>query len=286
VSARRLVPVGLAVAALLALAGIASHGRPLSRRGPGTGPTATFFDYVLTTLLLLAVVMLALVLYALFSDRGSTGAPRRRRWHIIATLVSFAVSVAVAILLLHTGFIDRLRRLEQQHLRQQQAGQVHQARPKQVKDVRNARVRWDEVAVFAAIVLGLAIAAIAARRSLGAPRPFRFERRTTVTQAIDDSIDDLRSDPNLRRAIIAAYARMEQALARSGLPRRPSEAPFEYMERALLELEASAHAAERLTDLFERAKFSQHEPLPEMRDNAIDALLAVRDELAQEAVTA
>jgi hypothetical protein len=41
--------------------------------------------------------------------------------------------------------------------------------------------------------------------------------------------------------------------------------------------------------LFESAKFSQHEPELEMRDEAINALVAVRDELARpakEAVTA
>ena len=39
----------------------------------------------------------------------------------------------------------------------------------------------------------------------------------------------------------------------------------------------------RLTVLFEWAKFSHHEPEPEMRDEAIDALVAVRDELRQPA---
>ena len=48
----------------------------------------------------------------------------------------------------------------------------------------------------------------------------------------------------------------------------------------------SAEGAERLTVLFEWAKFSQHEPKPEMRDEAIAALLAVRDDLAREPVTA
>ena len=68
-----------------------------------------------------------------------------------------------------------------------------------------------------------------------------------------------------------------------GFPRVPSEAPFEYVERALGELETSAESAHRLTDLFEWAKFSQHEPGPEMRDDAIDALIAVRDELKRPA---
>jgi hypothetical protein len=110
-----------------------------------------------------------------------------------------------------------------------------------------------------------------------------------VSLAIDESIDDLRNDPNLRRAIVAAYARMELALGRAGLPRHPAEAPFEYVERALVSLDTSSSSVRRLTALFESAKFSQHEPEPAMRDEAIDALMAVRDELARpvgEAVTA
>ena len=54
---------------------------------------------------------------------------------------------------------------------------------------------------------------------------------------------------------------------------------LEYVERALLSLDTSAAAVRRLTDLFEWARFSQHEPEPSMRDDAVDALVAVRDEL-------
>ena len=104
-------------------------------------------------------------------------------------------------------------------------------------------------------------------------------RGEAVLAALDESLDDLRNDPDLRRAIVAAYARMEHALARAGLPRHPAEAPFEYVERALGSLETSAESVRRLTGLFEWAKFSQHEPEPEMRDEAIAALVAVRDEL-------
>ena len=73
-----------------------------------------------------------------------------------------------------------------------------------------------------------------------------------------------------------------------GCARRPSEAPLEYLERALTTLDTSSAGVRRLTVLFEWAKFSQHEPEPEMRDEAIDALVAVRDELRQpvEAVAA
>ena len=101
----------------------------------------------------------------------------------------------------------------------------------------------------------------------------------SLAAALDESLDDLRTDPDLRRAIIAAYARMETALAAAGIPRHPAEAPLEYVERALLSLDTSAEAVRRLTDLFEWARFSHHEPEPSMRDDAVDALVAVRDEL-------
>jgi len=46
--------VGLGVTALLALAGIASHGRPLAR-SHGGGPTLAFWEYLFTTVVIVAV---------------------------------------------------------------------------------------------------------------------------------------------------------------------------------------------------------------------------------------
>jgi hypothetical protein len=68
---------------------------------------------------------------------------------------------------------------------------------------------------------------------------------------------------------------MERALAAHGRPRAPAEAPFEYFERSLVGFDG----ARRLTDLFERAKFSHHEPAEAMRQEAIDALIALRADL-------
>jgi hypothetical protein len=148
--------------------------------------------------------------------------------------------------------------------------------------VRGARLRWDEVAIFAALIAGTAAFVVASRskKRLRAPS-WLSGSQEAVSLALDESLDDLRSEPDLRRAIIAAYARMEAALAGVGLARRASEAPLEYMERALGSLDTSADSVHRLTVLFEWAKFSQHEPEPEMRDEAIDALVAVRDDLRQ-----
>jgi hypothetical protein len=102
---------------------------------------------------------------------------------------------------------------------------------------------------------------------------------TAVARAVDESLDDLRAEPDPRRAVIAAYARLESVLAAHGLPRLPAEAPLEYLARMLAELEVGEASARALTDLFERAKFSQHAVGPEMKEQAIEALESVRDEL-------
>src|SRR6478736_3477531 len=144
---------------------------------------------------------------------------------------------------------------------------------------RSPHFRWDELAVILGLLLATAAGVfIAVRRSRNEPRT-RPETVEALAAALDETLDDLRTDPDLRRAIIAAYARMETTLAAAGIPRHPAEAPLEYVERALLSLDASAGAVRRLTELFEWARFSHHEPEPSMRDDAVDALAAVRDEL-------
>ena len=63
------------------------------------------------------------------------------------------------------------------------------------------------------------------------------------------------------------------------MPRRPHEAPLEYLVRVLVDLHASADSVSRLTDLFERAKFSHHTIGGELKADAVDALETIRDEL-------
>lgn len=273
---RRLLPLALAVAGLLAVAALASHGRPLTA-SHGTGPTAGFFDYVFTTIVLVAVAIGVIALLAALRTRANQGPPRPRKWHVISLLLSFAAATLIAILIVHA----RLRlhiHTTPQHTARGHSAKGQNAVPPGTAHRRGARLRWDEVAIVAALLAALGIAAFASRRTRP-PTQWSFRSHEEVALALDESLDDLRAEPDLRKAIIAAYARMERALAVAGIPRRPSEAPLEYLERALTALDASAGAVARLTDLFERAKFSHHEPDPSMRDEAIDALVAVRDEL-------
>jgi propanediol dehydratase large subunit len=102
-----------------------------------------------------------------------------------------------------------------------------------------------------------------------------------LADVIDDTLDDLRAELDARRAVIAAYARLEHVLAAYGAPRHASEAPQEYLERVLVDLEVPRAAVSRLTALFTRAKFSHHEVVATMKDEAIEALETVRDGLRE-----
>ncbi|MGH2934375.1 MAG: DUF4129 domain-containing protein [Gaiellaceae bacterium] len=280
---RRFLPLGLAVAGLLALAGIASNGRPLTG-SRGHGPTAAFFDYVFTTVVL-AGAGLAVVFVAVVTSAKPKGKPKAglRKWDFVAVLTGIVTSLALGYLLLHS------------HFRRHHTPQLDPGAPKGrallpphaiPTNSRPAHFRWDEVLVFVAFAVAVVAVALVARSRRRPQREWRFRSQESLAAALDESLDDLRNEPDLRRAIIAAYARMERTLAAAGLPRRASEAPLEYLGRALGALDASAASVARLTELFEWAKFSQHAPEPAMRDEAIDALVAVRDELRAPAAMA
>jgi hypothetical protein len=100
-----------------------------------------------------------------------------------------------------------------------------------------------------------------------------------VAESISDAIDDLESEPDARRAVIAAYARMEGVFGRHGLRRQASETATEYLQRILLGLTTRVEAVGRLTGLFEQAKFSDHPIDGGMKQDAIDALRLIRDDL-------
>jgi Domain of unknown function (DUF4129) len=135
------------------------------------------------------------------------------------------------------------------------------------------------------LVAGLAVVAMAAIVAAGllADRRRRGPPRTPaerLVELLDDTLDDIERDPDPRRAVIAAWARMERGLAAAGLPRAPAEAPFEYVARVLAASEVRPASVHRLTDLFERAKFSRHTIDQAMRQQAVAALRAVRADLA------
>ncbi len=98
--------------------------------------------------------------------------------------------------------------------------------------------------------------------------------------AVEESVEDLHSDPDARRAIIRCYARFERAAADSGVERKPWLTPMEFMREALARLPGPRAAVPTLTSLFELARFSQHALGPRERDRALAALDEIRAAIA------
>ena len=94
----------------------------------------------------------------------------------------------------------------------------------------------------------------------------------SLEAAVEDSVEDLRSEPDARRAIVRCYARFERAVADSGVERKPWSTPMEFMREALRRLPLPRTAVPTLTGLFELARFSHHPLGPSERDQALEAL--------------
>jgi hypothetical protein len=273
---RRLLAVAAAVA-LLALVAVGSLRGPL---GSGRGRPSYPADLVDSLLLLLFLAMIAagvLAVVALWPNRHLPVRGRRAgSWNLILP--------AAAILLLWL-FRDLLG-LGGGERDQDPATTLATPTTLEASDLPA------DPGVVPLVVAGLAVLAMVAVMAAQV-RADRRRRRPPQTRAerlvelLDDTLEDLERDPDPRRAVIAAWARMERGLAAAGVPRRPSEAPFEYAARVLQTSLAPVGlrpaAVNRLTGLFERAKFSQHAIGPGDRDEAVAALRAVRRELVEAA---
>jgi hypothetical protein len=273
----------LAVLLLLAVVALAA-----AAGGPATsGAGKDIADPLATLLFVLGGVWVAALLVASPILTGMTltgGAPRPRRWHgnLFAGVIFLSIVLALAAL---------LRQLRPNRGRELGPGTgVGEGRTTpdgagRVPTLDPASVDWLVVGlVFTAALVGFAILAAVIIRPRGRPL-HELEARRKLETMLDETLEDLHRERDPRKAVIAAYARMERSLGAYGLPRRSWEAPLEYLGRVLSELTGSATAAKRLTRLFERAKFSEHSIDAGMKVDAIAAVAAVRDELRALTVT-
>jgi hypothetical protein len=271
----------LGVLVALALVAISSRGSRPVGGGDARAPAQTLLDIFFALYLLAIVAAVVLLLYLLLLRRRleeETGPVKRRR--PLETLLAFVV-LAGAASLLARKLAGRSPIAPPDAPDQVGRGQILPVTTGRDVVTHQPDFAWLPVTVTLALIF-LALGAWwlsgrARRRARGETPDGRLAGALVV--ALDESLDDLRAEPDPRRAVIAAYARLERVLAAHELPRRASEAPLEYLSRVLEQLSVAASAVERLTVLFERAKFSQHAVAPEMKHEAIAALEDVRDRL-------
>lgn len=99
-------------------------------------------------------------------------------------------------------------------------------------------------------------------------------------------LGDPRREPDPRAAVILAWACFEHALVAARAPRAPWQTPAELTRAALARLPLPRPAAERLTALFELARFSQRPLGAEARAAACASLDEITTALEEDAARA
>jgi hypothetical protein len=269
----------LALVALLAAVAIASTGSVPAGTGGARRPADEFADILISLYLVLMVVGAATWVYVLAVSRDGVAEAiierKRNRWRSLLKLTLGFVLLGLVLRWLSTDGALRNRIAAQIGRGQRSPSSATQS----PNGYEPQFATWPVVIVLALVAIGVVAwygSYRARRRRL---EPFSDNVGPALADLLDETLDDLRAEADARKAVIAAYARMERALAAYGLPRAPAEAPDEYLRRILADLEVSRRATSRLTALFAWARFSGHDVAPEMKDEAIAALEAVRAEL-------
>ena len=278
----RLLAVGAGLSLLLALVALAARGHESPAGGGGAHNRAVsqvLVDVVFTVALIAMIAMFIAFAWV----RASASGPRTASFRSVFVLGGFVALFCVVAIFT----APRLAELRADRVDRQ----VARGGSTLVSRVRDQRRRVDEpefswplaggVGALILVAVGYSVA-----RRLRARRAFFAEVALAekLVEILDETLDDLRREPDARKAVIAAYARMERALGAHGLPRARAEGPVEYLRRILLELSVSEAAVRRLTELYQHAKFSDHPIEAEMKEEAIDALVALRDDLRAIAV--
>jgi Domain of unknown function (DUF4129) len=278
--ARGLAFGGVAAILLVIVAAATSGGFALGDR-KGTGGLIAprlpaFAAWVLVPLLILSVVASITVLTQVVVGRQVTRPTRVPLWAQFATLI---LVVLALVALQRAGILG-----QGEEERQRDAASAT-ARPPSPPPAAERVTRSAAFGVVVTVVLGVLLLAIlllmlsVLRRERGLRADLYDPETTALLEGVDAGIGDLANIEDPRAAVIACYARLEAALGSTGLARRPSEAPLEFLERVLIERRVLEASAGRLTALFERARFSPHEIDEAMRSDATAALRDAGDQI-------
>ncbi len=285
-------PLLLAVAAvfvLVAVVAVASTGSTPAGSGETRKPHELLLDTFFSLAMLALIPAAVIFIYGLMQRKEiaeEMASGRYRRTGPIALILFLLVLTGIVYLVRDTGLLPR--GVLGREVEIGPNGEVIVKDPSgDDPDAYQAEFAWIPVLVIlgliAASVAAFAIASRRRRQALGEDDAAVAEQLADV---LDETLDDLRAEPDPRRAVIAAYARLERSFAAAGLPRRAEETAVEYVPRALDRLEVDPGPVRKLTGLFTTAKFSHHSVDDGMKLEAISALERIRDDLRAAAAQA
>jgi len=275
---RRTLWLAGALLGLVVLVAVASRAHSPAGGGATHGvDSSLIWEFVLIGIVALLVLSVPVTVWVVVTTRLGWASRTRNRKRLLYTGLCVAIFLIALVVAAERRYADHGHgTTTPKPLAQLPTGVVRPRGP-----AKKVPFDWLPAIVVLSVAGGGAVAiAYILFRKPHRRAPTRAELAASLSAVLDDSLDDLVAETDPRRAVIAAYARMERTLAGAGLPRADAETPLEYLARVLRELlHTSADAVSRLTSLFERAKFSPHEIDRGMKNQAIDALVAVRDEL-------
>jgi hypothetical protein len=264
--------VGAALLALVAVIALAARDLPRANAAPRVQVRWDLVSFGIEVIM--AGVALGFIIWLLLPG----GRRRRRRRHQgrSSSIAGALILLAIFLLLLRLGGFD-LEPATTTTTTVADAATTLTAGPAEPPPpVGSSFGLLTVVAAMTAVALAL----LTARRETPADEAETTERtRMVLADTLDDLLAELEASDDPRQIVIGAYARMEQALASAGLPRKRADSPRQYLAKVLRSLDVSERSAARLTDLFEEARYSPHDINASMASEAMSALREVRGQL-------
>jgi hypothetical protein len=140
---------------------------------------------------------------------------------------------------------------------------------------------WLLLPIAVAFTILTPAAVLIRRRRRRRDEAVQAEEPGALGRAVRASIAALESERDPRRAILRAFARMEQAFRDVEIERARDETASEFLGRTMRLLPVSAGAAAALTERFEEVRYSTHRVTEANRAQALASLQQVERELGE-----
>ncbi|MDQ6771428.1 MAG: DUF4129 domain-containing protein [Candidatus Dormibacteraeota bacterium] len=272
---RGLVAVAVVVLALAAgaLARSATGEVVVGAAAPSLRVAVDAASYLFLALIVVGAIGLVWLLWPQAEDAPLTPLERRRHPLLTSTAIGLVLILVAWRLGQRPGFLPVLR------LRPADAGSGPGSVLAQRAGAGAGTGGVDWIALVLVALLLLTLALLAWRRLRPRSNPRAAAPIAEVVAALDEALEPIGElDPRL--AVIAAWSRVERAMAAHGAPRQESEAPFEFARRATTLAGLPAPVLDDLARLYEWARFSIHPVTASMREESVRRLQAVREALS------